>query len=472
MNSETPGKHLPSLAPGPRGPVATGSTTLAKSRKNSTACLPCKQAKRKCSGRPPPCKACQNTGGCIFDETLDLRRKVAARRTQGELEYYRGLLYSLLETLRSSDEEKARQMLEKIRGNAQLNDLVTVIDASVTDFSDASSEHSKSVGPAEDIPSQHERPVVDAHLRITVEKLCDSPLFQVPSGPWTAVTKDDHIVSHLISLYFTWDHPLLQVLDQEMFLEHMSTKETDPNCCTSLLVNSILAVASIYSDFPEVFAIPDDETSRGEHFYAEAERLWNAEEGRASLANIQAVALMSRFLKFRGKDDLSWLMLRQAVQLAQDFGMFASPRTRHRQWEKMSLRLQHACAITAWGLFILNSQMSLHSRKIAELKPPKYKPYPQTALDDKIMWTPYPRFNEVDHIKKPAYLRFVMTKLIDLTEIVADIPDLLFDKGIDMAIGELWIAANKKCVRLQRWLDSLPNDIENDDEKPPQILYL
>ncbi|EHA22972.1 hypothetical protein ASPNIDRAFT_37001 [Aspergillus niger ATCC 1015] len=425
----------------------------------------------QCSGRPPPCKACQNTGGCIFDETLDLRRKVAARRTQGELEYYRGLLYSLLETLRSSDEEKARQMLEKIRGNAQLNDLVTVIDASVTDFSDASSEHSKSVGPAEDIPSQHERPVVDAHLRITVEKLCDSPLFQVPSGPWTAVTKDDHIVSHLISLYFTWDHPLLQVLDQEMFLEHMSTKETDPNCCTSLLVNSILAVA-------KVFAIPDDETSRGEHFYAEAERLWNAEEGRASLANIQAVALMSRFLKFRGKDDLSWLMLRQAVQLAQDFGMFASPRTRHRQWEKMSLRLQHACAITAWGLFILNSygciptQMSLHSRKIAELKPPKYKPYPQTALDDKIMWTPYPRFNEVDHIKKPAYLRFVMTKLIDLTEIVADIPDLLFDKGIDMAIGELWIAANKKCVRLQRWLDSLPNDIENDDEKPPQILYL
>lgn len=204
----------------------------------------------QCSGRPPPCKACLNTGGCIFDETLDLRRKVAARRTQGELEYYRGLLYSLLETLRSSDEEKARQMLEKIRGNVQLNDLVTVIEAPATDFSDASSEHSKSVGPAEDIPSQHERPVVDAHLRITVEKLCDSPLFQVPSGPWTVATNDDHIVSHLISLYFTWDHPLLQVVDQEMFLKHVATKETNPDCCTSLLVNSILAVASVRCSHP------------------------------------------------------------------------------------------------------------------------------------------------------------------------------------------------------------------------------
>ncbi|OOF99753.1 hypothetical protein ASPCADRAFT_203549 [Aspergillus carbonarius ITEM 5010] len=472
MNTEIQGKHLPSLAPGPRGPVAAGATTLAKSRKNSTACLPCKQAKRKCSGRPPPCKACQNTGGCIFDETLDLRRKVAARRTQGELEYYRGLLYSLLETLRSSDEEKARQMLEKIRGNTHLSDLATVIDASVSDLSDASSEHSRSVGVAEDAISQHERLGVDAHLRITVERLCDSPLFQVPSRPWTAVTNDDHLVSHLVSLYFTWDHPLLQVVDQEIFLRHMAMKDTNLECCTSLLVNSMLAVASIYSDFPDVFAISDDETSRGQHFYLEAERLWSAEEGHVSLANIQAVALMSRFLKFQGKDGLSWLMLRQAVQLAQDFGMFTSPRTRHRQWEGVPHKLQHVGAITAWGLFILNSQTSLQSRKVAELKPPIFKPYTENAHDKDIMWTPYPRFNQADRVSKPAYLQFVMTKIIDLTKIIADIPDLLFDKGLDMAIGELWIAANKKWGDLQRWLESLPNILENDDEKPPQILYL
>ncbi|GKZ37319.1 hypothetical protein AbraIFM66950_008806, partial [Aspergillus brasiliensis] len=171
-------------------------------------------------------------------------RKVAARRTQGELEYYRGLLYSLLETLQSSDEQKAWQMLERIRGNTQLSDLITVIDPPITDFSDANLEHSKSARPAEDVISQHGRPVVDAQLRITVERLCDSPLFQVPSRPWTAVTNDDHLVSHLISLYFTWDHPTLQVVDQEVFLKHMTTKVIDPNCCTSLLVNSILAVAS------------------------------------------------------------------------------------------------------------------------------------------------------------------------------------------------------------------------------------
>lgn len=169
--------------------------------------------------------------------------------------------------------------------------------------------------------------------------------------------------------------------------------------------------------------------------------------------------------------------------------MFTSPRTRHRQWEGVPHKLQHVGAITAWGLFILNSygfvpgyirqtnrqscrQTSLQSRKVAELKPPIFKPYTENAHDKDIMWTPYPRFNQADRVSKPAYLQFVMTKIIDLTKIIADIPDLLFDKGLDMAIGELWIAANKKWGDLQRWLESLPNILENDDEKPPQILYL
>ncbi|GKZ47410.1 hypothetical protein AbraIFM66951_010776 [Aspergillus brasiliensis] len=117
-------------------------------------------------------------------------------------------------------------------------------------------------------------------------------------------------------------------------------------------------------------------------------------------------------------------------------------------------------------------QTSLQSRKFAKLKPPEYNPYPVTALDDNFMWTPYPHINQVDHIKQQAHLRLVMSKMIDLAEIVADIPDLLFDKGLDMTIDELWIAASKKCVRLQRWHDSLPKVFETEEEKPPQILYL
>lgn len=81
--------------------------------------------------------------------------------------------------------------------------------------------------------------------RITLENLVDIPLFQVPARPWTNVTDDDNLVSHLISLYFTWDHPCWQLVDQKVFLSHMETGDLGSQYCTPFLVNSILAMASV-----------------------------------------------------------------------------------------------------------------------------------------------------------------------------------------------------------------------------------
>lgn len=81
--------------------------------------------------------------------------------------------------------------------------------------------------------------------RIAVDRLCDEPLFQVPCKPWTITTDDDHLVSSLISLYFTWHHPMMQVVDQEMFLRDMSAGDLASEFCSPVLVNSILAVASV-----------------------------------------------------------------------------------------------------------------------------------------------------------------------------------------------------------------------------------
>lgn len=77
----------------------------------------------------------------------------------------------------------------------------------------------------------------------TVENGLESPL-QVPAKPWTRVTDSDEMVSHLVSLYFTWDHPCLQVLDQALFLAHMNSN-TASAFCTPFLVNCILALAIV-----------------------------------------------------------------------------------------------------------------------------------------------------------------------------------------------------------------------------------
>ena len=90
-------------------------------------------------------------------------------------------------------------------------------------------------------------PCVDGCTRITLERLVDIPLFQVPAKPWTDASDSDDHVSHLISLYFTWDHPCCQLVDQTVFLRDVKSGDLNSEYCTPFLVNIILAMASVCS---------------------------------------------------------------------------------------------------------------------------------------------------------------------------------------------------------------------------------
>ncbi|KAL4998010.1 fungal-specific transcription factor domain-containing protein [Aspergillus recurvatus] len=448
MASTSKDEQLATIAPGP-GPLRE-IRPLTKNKKSSSACLPCKQAKRKCTGRPAPCKACKATNGnCVFNEHLDLRRKIAAQKAQDDLERYKQLLWDLIKCLRTADDERINQILEIIRAgddeeNVEKN-LALIIQT-------ASAEGSPVDGTAMGT-NEFRR-----SSRISVEKLCDSPLFQVPCKPWTMVTNDDHLVSGLISLYFTWDHPLMQVVDQEMFLRDMGASDTSSEFCSPVLVNSILAVASTYSPYPEVYAVPGDVASRGQHFFEEAEMRWNAEEGRPSLATIQALAIMSHNLKLQGKDDASWLYIRQAVQLGQDIGLFNQPKSGHGHWDQLPDRIRHSNARTAWSLFILNSQFCMDFRKSANLAVPRISLDRIAHVERDTVWIPYhSRSSDAELLRKPALLCDVMAGLVNLAEAILDMQDLFFDKALDLSLGikEMWEEAKRLHERLQALLDGM-----------------
>ncbi|KAL4910473.1 hypothetical protein BDW74DRAFT_186448 [Aspergillus multicolor] len=455
-------KQLASIAPGP-GPLRE-IRPLTKNKKSSSACLPCKQAKRKCTGRPAPCKACEATNGnCVFNEHADLRRKIAAQKAQGDLERYQKLLWDLLKYLRTANDEKIYRILETIRAGGD----VESVEKDIAIFIQAAFAESS---PIEDTAMD----VSDARKdsRISVEGLCDSPLFQVPCKPWTNVSNDDHLISGLISLYFTWDHPLMQVVDQEMFLRDMSAGDLSSEFCCPALVNSILAVASTYSPYPEVYVVPGDVSSRGYHFFEEAEIRWKTEEGRPSLANIQALALMSHYLTLQGKDNASWLYIRQAVQLGQDIGLFNIPRSGHNNWDRLSDHMQHSSARMAWSLFVMNSQLSLESRKSANLGVPRLSLDRIAHHEKDMVWVPYhSRSNAAELIRKPALLRDVMVRLVELTETVVEMQDLFFEKVLDLSMGieQMCKEADRLHRRLQIFLDSA---MITETPPVPQVLFL
>lgn len=470
MNTDEASRHFPSLAPGPRGPLKQPFMTLIKPKKSSSACIPCKLAKRKCTGRPSPCKACQNTDAdCIFDETLDLRRKIAAQRTLGEMEHYRGLLHSLIEILRSADEERVQHTLQTIRDSSSLSPIAAAVDSRAINVGNTTAEVISDTLDGDEVVQQAQLSA-DPQSRITLEKLCDIPLFRVPAKPWTKVTEDDHLVSHLISLYFTWDHPLSQLFDQTLFLDHMTTQDTASEFCSPLLVNSILAVASSYSDFPELFTVPGDATSKGLHFYTEAERLWKAEEGQISLPNIQALCLMSYLLEGYGKLQTSWMMLRQAVQLAQDFGIFQGPRTRGQGWEDANVSLKCVGLTTASAIFMVNSQMSMERGRASNL------PLPRPVLSigqnpiDNILWHPYPRSTQNRY--GTVLLPYTQSVMMSLSRISIDIQDLLFDKALDMKFDEVQLAVTEIYSCIEKWYEGLSGIFQADEESTPQTLFI
>ncbi|PYH77865.1 C6 transcription factor [Aspergillus uvarum CBS 121591] len=464
MNHNHLGRTLPTLAPGPRGAFAAPMTTIAKSRKNSTACTSCKAAKRKCSGRPAPCKACQTSKvACIFDESLDLRRKVAVRRTQGELQHYKGLLTTLFNKIRDADEADTHKIVEAIQCS-DFEDITTASERLELPSTEESSSDSSSEDSENDSESPKELSDPEKTMRLTIERLCDTPLYQVPSS-WTYCDADDFVVSHLVSLYFTWDHPFSQILDQDLFLIDMTV---DPDFCTPFLMNSILAVAATYSDYPKIYAIRGIDSSRGQDFFEEAERLWKAERGRPTLANIQAVTLMSRFLQFQGQRQASWLMLKQALQLAKDIGLFHSPR---RHWgSHMPVRTRHVYAVAAWGLYIMNSEMSFERGRAPDLEPPWSNPDTACDYDEGIVWCAYPRFEKDDFQELPAQLNATFNQTVLLAKIAVRIQEFLFKESWDMTKSEMEATADDLMNQLRLVIEGLPASEVEQRELPHVLL--
>jgi hypothetical protein len=190
---------------------------------------------------------------------------VAVKRTIQELTDYKKLLDSLLSTIRIADPDKLGEITELIKSNGSMRDLACAVGSPVTHFSiSEDGEQSPEYPVTEEFAnklrrhlesdkvstSPEEEHYMDSRVgsnpyRVTLESLCDIPLYQVPAKPWTEVTDDNDFVSHLVSLYFTWDHPCAQFLDQGVFLEHMRRQDLNSEFCSPLLVNSLLSVASV-----------------------------------------------------------------------------------------------------------------------------------------------------------------------------------------------------------------------------------
>jgi hypothetical protein len=167
---------------------------------------------------------------------------------------------------------------------------------------------------------------------------------------WTNVTSDKNLVDHLMALYFCWEYPTFASLSKEHFIIGYTTGNRD--YCSELLVNAILALGCRFSTLTSARADPNDNSSVGDHFFAEAKRLLAEEKDHRKLTTIQALGLMSIREGSSGRSSQSIFYTGQSIRLAIEMGL-------HLEAEGQRLLqpvpgVQAVRAATFWGAFALD----------------------------------------------------------------------------------------------------------------------
>ncbi|BDD60450.1 hypothetical protein MAP00_005578 [Monascus purpureus] len=477
MEDSTQYRHI---VPGP-SPTSEGSpprdTAVASSsqwkKRVSTACLACKKSKRKCSG-VPPCDNCRAFNRvCIFDESLDQRRRVAAKRTVDELNYHRNLLNDLFKVIRSADESQALRLLDLIRSEASSEQIRSYIDDTLTAMEGTDKGTRDAVDKLQDIRQRISIEGVNPSFRrkvMDVHYLCDDAPFKVPARPWTSVTEDDDLVSHLVSLYFTWDYPFYSFLDCDVFIKHMAAGKLGSEFCNPFLVNAILANACHFSEFSEAYVVPGDIMTKGVDFLAEAERLRDAEEGGAvSLATLQGTLLLYERYSMSENDDLGYTMLHRAIKIGESLGLVgdqSSPLNPKDMPKDRAVSLQR----TAWGLFQIDTLVHTGFRRPSLVSRVNVSRLDRDTFTQDELWVPYPSHRAA----RPAYISQYFDESCTLCDLAREVSRTFF-AGNPAMMGPGFRRRETRedlYEQLKDWHDRLPDIFDPSRKPPPHIILL
>ena len=170
---------------------------------------------------------------------------------------------------------------------------------------------------------------------------------------WTTVTSDLSLIENLMAFYFCWEYPIFASISKTEFLEDYFAGRT--RFCSSLLVNAILSVghrylaASTNSSSPEdLLTHKDYGPEIGAKFQAEAELLLKEENGKPSLATVQALGMLSIREASCGRNSQSWGYSCASIRMAVEMGLHR-PSPEATREEEVDVRVA-----TFWGAFALD----------------------------------------------------------------------------------------------------------------------
>lgn len=262
-----------------------------------------------------------------------------------ELRRYRQLSGNILEVLATGDQSDF--VVHKLQQGERLEDISEELD-----------EYSHVCGSVSSAPSsqqQHESPQSDASDG-RVQGRTKNPILVLDEtvmecfkhgSRWTELSLSDTVIEHLLLLYFCWEYPIFSGISKRHFVKDFNTGQD--RHCSSLLVNSILAVGCRFSDHVRVRTDPDGSETAGAHCYAEAERLLSLCRGERSVTVVQAMGLMSSWNASCGHYRKARFYAGQSIRIAIEMGLH-----QEKGIDEMSEDTREVRSTTFWGSFMLD----------------------------------------------------------------------------------------------------------------------
>ncbi|KAH0843186.1 hypothetical protein FOPE_07848 [Fonsecaea pedrosoi] len=449
------------LAPLPDTDPDNAPQPSSSRKKVSLACLACRRRRTKCDGGVPCASCLSRNTECVKDEYDDGRRKLAVKRRLESLEKDRHLLDALLHAIRTGGPYQLNALISLIRSNTGRQDLAGFL------------EHE--FGGIRELDLQNHRQGTSATYRrhrARLGRIQDivNPPISVPAKPWTTVTDDDDFVSHLISLWFTWAHPWWHWVDQDLFLEAMRSGDPSSLLCTPYLVNMILADACLLDTLEEDGTDPNMEIR--DHFYNEAKKGLEAEEGQVSLAMVATLGVQWTYLNINGQDKLGNGVLYQQIFLSKSLSKWRQriehdPLMTHEYLSKVDSCL---CRLE-WTLYALNPLIGLALKQVRVFdRPSRPKPITQSGgcqQQRASSWAPYPvPHPSLEWHPKCHYLAF-----ISLAE-KATLDETLFEKKQNNEGGRAKDKFTRVYHEVEDWPDHLPECMKMHDNAMPHVIAL
>ncbi|SMR60784.1 unnamed protein product [Zymoseptoria tritici ST99CH_1E4] len=449
-----------------------------KRRAVSSACIPCRKRKSKCDGGVPSCSTCIAVyrTECSYDADSDHRRKGALKRDIQSLTAQNDSLEVILASLRSLPEGEAFSLLRSLRADTDPDAIANALRSEVRlphNFAQQTLEADFVQGSATPSTSTHADDSFGAAISRThsgeSQYYAPSQL-SVTSAPvdksqeWFNSPEDPEFVDHLLNLYYCWLYPFHSFVCWETFNKDRLHGGTD--FCSSALMYAILAIGCHYSDRPQARTDPNNPSTAGDIYFAEAKRIVNNAD-KPHLTTVQALGIMSLREGSAGRDSLAYQYAGRSVRMALEMGLHLSVLKENMRTVDAQVR-----KIAFWAVFNLETicavslgRVSQLPRSAADIDTPSINARSETQS-----WKPY-EDNDISNYssaEQPARTLLFKDQMSKLSQLASDMVNTFYAPREQFTSRSLAAAY----AQYQSWYQSLPEVFWLQNTTLPHVLVL